>query len=382
MYDVVVVGLGAMGAAATYQLAKRGARVLGLDRFTPPHVHGSTHGGTRVTRLAVGEGEQYIPLVRRSHEIWRAIERESGADLLTQNGALIVSSPASKATTHVEGFFRNTVTAAARHGIAHELLDAAQIRTRFPQFDVQDDESGYFEPEAGFVRPERAVAAQLDMAKKHGADIRTGETVLALESEAGGVMVRTDRSTYKADKLIVSAGSWLPKLLPQYEALFRIYRQVQFWFEPRDPAAFAPDRFPVFIWDPPTGTQALYGFPSVDDEGFKIGTEYFAQTVDPDAASRDVSAEEIAAIYENLVAPHFPGVSGRCLRAATCLYTVTSDFGFVIDTLPEAKNILLVSACSGHGFKHSAAIGEAAAQWALEGKSRIDLAPFRLSRFG
>ncbi len=382
MHDVIVLGLGAMGAAAAYQGAKRGARVLGLDRFTPPHVHGSTHGGTRVTRLAVGEGEQYIPLVRRSHELWREIERETGADLLTQNGALIVSSPASKATTHVEGFFRKTVMAAERHGIAHELLDAAQIRARFPQFHVRDDESGYFEPEAGFVRPERAIAAQLDLAKKYGADIRTGETVLAFESEAGGIMVQTDRGIYRADKLIVSAGSWLPKLLPQYEGLFRIYRQVQFWFEPRDPASFVPERFPVFIWDPPTGTQALYGFPSVDGEGFKIGTEYFARTADPDAVQRNVSAEEIGAMYEDLVAPHFPGVHGRCLRAATCLYTVTPDFGFVIDTLPEADNVLLVSACSGHGFKHSAAIGEAAAQWALEGKSRIDLGAFRLSRFG
>src|SRR5580692_10504360 len=160
-YQAIVIGLGAMGSAALYQLAKRGASVLGIDRYAPPHVHGSSHGDTRITRLAIGEGEHYTPLARRSHEIWREIEKETGADLLTVTGGLILSSPTKTAFTHVEDFFENTLAAARKHGIAHELLDAGEIRKRFPQFAVRNDEVGYFEKEAGFLRPEECVRSQL-----------------------------------------------------------------------------------------------------------------------------------------------------------------------------------------------------------------------------
>src|SRR5215469_6791139 len=199
-YDAIVIGLGAMGSAALYQLAIR-ARVLGIDRYAPPHEEGSSHGETRITRLAIGEGDHYTPLVKRSHAIWRELENETGADLLTQCGELIISSAARKSSIHVEGFFQNTVEAARAHGIAHELLDAAQIRTRFPLFKVRDDESGYFEPEAGFLRPEACVAAHLSAAEKRGAEIRRNEIVERFESSASGVTVTTDRGTYSADKI-------------------------------------------------------------------------------------------------------------------------------------------------------------------------------------
>src|SRR5271168_955765 len=188
-YDAIVIGLGAMGSAALYQLAKRGVRVAGFDRFSPPHDQGSSHGDTRITRLAIGEGAHYTPLVKRSHAIWRAIEKETGADLLTQCGELIISSTARKSSIHVEGFFQNTVDAARKFGIAHELLDANQIRARFPQFNVRDDETGYFEPEAGFVRPEACIGAELFLAEKHGATIHRNEPVLSFAPSANGVSV-------------------------------------------------------------------------------------------------------------------------------------------------------------------------------------------------
>src|SRR5581483_8919629 len=212
-FDVAVVGLGAMGSAAAYQLAARGAKVLGLDRFDPPHAMGSSCGDTRVTRLAVGEGEQYVPLVRRSHAIWREIEAKTGASLLHQTGGLIISGPGETAVTHVEGFFDKTVAAAEKFGIAHEILNAADIRKRWPQFRVRDDEAGYYEPGAGFIRPEECIRAQLALARAHGADLHANEEVLHFEPAADGVTLVTGKDRYTAGRLIVCAGAWLPELL-------------------------------------------------------------------------------------------------------------------------------------------------------------------------
>ena len=226
-YASLVLGLGAMGSAALYQLAKRGQKVLGIDRFSPPHAFGSSHGDTRVTRLAIGEGTHYTPLVMRSHELWREIERETSRDLLTTTGGLIISSRSTTSRMHVQDFFGTTVAAAERYGIAHEILDARAIRQRFPQFAVGDDEIGYYEHEAGFVRPEACVAAQLALAEKHGAAIHRNETVLGFEETSAGVTVRTNRDTYVADRVIVSAGGWLPELIaPKSAQPFKVRRQV------------------------------------------------------------------------------------------------------------------------------------------------------------
>lgn len=382
-YDAIVVGLGAMGAAATYQLAKRGAKVLGIDKFDPPHIHGSTHGETRVTRLAIGEGAQYTPLAIRSHQIWRELERETGSSLLEECGGLIISSVGETAKTHVDGFFDKTVAAARQFNIAHELLDAPAIRNRFPQFRVRDDEMGYFEPTAGFVRPEECVRVQLELAKTHGAEIHTGEKILGFEPSDSGVAVATDHGTYSAGQLILAAGAWLPELIgQQYTSSFRIYRQVQLWFA-IDGASevFAPGRFPVFIWELQGSKYGIYGFPSLDGATVKVATEKFESTTTPKTCDRDVSPQEIAFVHDALLAPHVRGLSNRRVKTATCLYTVTPDSHFVIDRLPEADSVIIASPCSGHGFKHSAAIGEALAQMATDGKSRQDISPFTLARF-
>ncbi|MFL6690137.1 MAG: N-methyl-L-tryptophan oxidase [Alphaproteobacteria bacterium] len=380
-YDVAIVGLGAMGSAAALQLARRGARVIGFDRFVPPHALGSSHGETRVTRLAIGEGDHLTPLVMRSHALWREIERESGAKLLSETGALIISSERNAAQTHVAGFFAKTLAAAEKFAIAHEVVDAAQIRTRWPQFDVADDEVGYFEPTAGFVRPEDCVRAQLDLARKHGAQTCLNETVRAFEATPNGVHIDTDKGTYSASRLILAAGAWLPGLRgPRYASLFKIYRQAQIWFEVDDPAAFAPARFPVFIWELQNSARGIYGFPALNGaRAIKVASEEFTATTSADAASREVSKAEIAAVAD-LVVPNIRGVTRCCVRATTCLYTVTPDFGFVIDVHPEYERVLIASPCSGHGFKHSPAIGEALAQLALGEPCGFDLTPFRLSR--
>lgn len=382
-YDVVVVGLGAMGSAALCQLARRGVRVLGIDQFAPPHDHGSSHGDTRITRLAIGEGIHYTPLVLRSHEIWREIEKLSGADLFTPCGELIVSSDEKTSFTHVANFFANTVEAARRHGIAHELLDAAQIRSRFPAFNVRNNEYGYFEPGAGYLRPERCIRAQLDLARGDGAEIRLSERMLAYEPDASGVTVTTAAGKYRAQQLVLAAGAWLPGLAEaSLGRILRVYRQVLTWFAVEgDPSDFVPPRFPVFIWELPDTRQGIYGFPVVDDSGLKIASEQYDRTVAPDAVDRSVSEAEIAGTYNDFVAPNFHGVSARSLKTATCLYTVTPDAGFIIDRHPDSERVVIASCCSGHGFKHSAAVGEILAEMVQARRPAFDLKPLRIGRF-
>lgn len=387
----LVIGLGAMGSAAVYHLAKRGHPVLGIDRFRPPHPHGSTHGETRITRRAIGEGEHYSPFAIRSHELWREIEREAGRELLTPTGLLVISSPGGSATMHVAGFLETTVAAARRYGIPHELLSAAEIRGRFPAFDVDPEDVGYFEPGAGYLRPEACVAAQLELAKRLGAELHYGETVLQVEQEGARVAVRTDRATYGAEQVILSAGPWLPELLGGPDLSggsrawpFSVTRQVLYWFAPQESIApFLPERFPVFIWEPRHAAEAFYGFPAIDGPagGVKVASGTYGETTTPDTVERAVDERSAERMYETLVAPCLPGLSSRCLKAVTCLYTVTPDAGFVIDRHPEHDRVVIVSPCSGHGFKHSTAIGEAVAELVTEGRSRLDLSPFRLGRF-
>lgn len=381
--DIIVLGLGAMGSAAAYQAAKRGARVIGIDRFAPPHAHGSTHGESRITREAVGEGEVYVPFAQRSHRIWREIETETGERLFLACGGLFIES-GGIAARHPgkEEFLDRTIVAAERFGIPHEVLGADEIAARYPQFRLAGNERGYFEPGAGLVRPEACVEAQLRLAQRHGATIRTGETVRKVVPNGAGVRVKTDRAVYEAGRAILAAGAWNAALAGAATRL-TVHRQVLFWFEVEDPAAFEPERFPVFIWM--HGDRAedwFYGFPLLPGAtGVKLASETFTDPQDdPDAIRREIGPGEAEALYRGHVEGRLRGIGPVCLRAATCLYTATPDHHFLIDRDPESETVLLVSACSGHGFKHSAAIGEAAAELALTGRSTLDLSAFGLAR--
>ncbi len=384
-FDVLVLGLGAMGSASLYQLAKRGRKVLGIDRFAPPHGHGSSHGESRITRLAIGEGAHYTPLAMRSHDIWREIERETGSALMTQTGGLMISSPGRTSKLHVDNFFGNTVAAAESYGIAHDILETAEIRRRFPQFAVRDGEVGYYEYEAGYLKPEACVAAQLSLARKYGAQIRTGETALGFEASERGVILRTDKGAYAAERLVLAAGPWLPELIGgAYAQAFKVYRQLLFWFAVKGPIApFEKGAFPIFIWEIQGQEQAIYGFPAIDgaEGGVKVATQQYRATTTPDSVNREIGEDEKRIMYERFVAPYLPALDRQCLKAVACLYTVTPDAGFVIDVHPQSERVLVVSPCSGHGFKHSAAIGEAVAQRLVDGQSRLDLSAFRLGRF-
>jgi len=384
--DILVVGLGAVGSAALCQASRLRARCIGIDRFVPPHDQGSSHGDSRITRQAIGEGKVFVPLVLRSNEIWEEIEAETGRSLMVRNGCLVLASANIPGCHHGStSFVQDTIDAAREFGIAHEVLIADEIAHRYPQFRLRGDELGYFEPGAGFLRPEACIEAQLQLARGAGAQIFTDETVLDIKlDQIGSVEVHTSKATYTANKVIVTGGAWIPKLLgDEHARWFKIYRQMLCWFQPaRNQERYTPQQFPVFIWI--TGNQPrdmMYGFPQIDTNGgVKIATEQYEATVDPDAVPRDVDPVDITALYREYIAPRFPDVSDQCLRSATCLYTVTPDAKFVIDQLHDSHNVVFASACSGHGFKHSAAIGEALARQALGLEITMDLSPFRFQR--
>ena len=381
-YDVVVAGLGAMGSAATYQLAKAGVSVLGVDRYHPPHTLGSSHGDTRITRVAVGEGLAYVPLVRRSHEIWRELEQRAGVEILCQRGGLVMAPRRAGFAMHgSESFLEHTVAAADAYDVEHELLDPAGLRARFPQFSLAGDEHGCFEPGAGFVRPERAVETQLRLAGELGATLAFGERVLGYDDRGSHVTVRTAGRTVEAGALVISAGPWVTELVPELALAVRIHRQVQFWFDLAAPSSYPALRdSPVYIWAPGDDpTEMIYGFPMVDGPsgGAKVAREQYAVETTADEVDRVVSADEIDEMYVR-VRDRLPALSGRCVRAAVCLYTVTPTSRFIVDRLPGMPNVVVASPCSGHGFKHSAAVGECVARLATHGASPIDLSPFAL----
>lgn len=383
-YDAIVLGLGAMGSAAAYQLTRRGATVLGIDRYTPPHAFGSTHGDTRITRLAVGEGLEYVPLVRRSHEIWRELEQQSGVSLLTQCGGLLMSVAAGRGRQGDATFLSRTIAAARTFDIPHETLTTNDIVTRFPHLALSGAEQGYYEPAAGYLRPERCVQTQLALAQQGGADLRFGERVTSYHDDGGGVSVTTSSGAYSAATLVVSAGPWVGELLPDVASLFTVHRQVLYWFDLEEASRYPSYAdMPVYIWEFGDGADDfIYGFPMVDGPtgGAKVATESYRSPTTPDDVDRLVSPREVDAMFDRFVGPQLRGVSRRCVKTRTCLYTVTPGSRFVIDVHPSDRNVIVASPCSGHGFKHSAAIGEVIAELATSGTSELDISAFTFSR--
>lgn len=384
-YDAIVVGLGAMGSASCYQLAHRGLNVLGIDRYEPPHSFGSSHGESRVMRLAIGEGEHYTPLALRSYELFKQIEKEASCNLLETTGMLTISSTDKTLIESEANFFDNTVAAAKRFGVKHDLLDAAEVRTRFPQFNIADSERAYYEHAAGYLNPEECIRAQLKLAREAGASIQAPERLISFREEKSGVYVETDREIYSAKSLVLAAGPWLPNFLPNaLEKLFKVYRMTVSWFDVADVyEQFKPGAFPVFFWQLSGYDKWIYGFPAYDgpDRGLKVAaTDDFA-VVNPDKVETRVSNAEIEDAYNKYIAPCLPAVRRKTMRSSMCMITATPDSEFVLDYLPGTSRILAVSACSGHGFKHSAAIGESIASLIETGRSELDYSHFSFERF-
>ena len=379
-YDLLVVGLGAMGSAVTYHATRQGLSVLGVDQYEPPHDLGSTTAETRITRLAVGEGPQYLPFVERSHEIWRELEAESGAQILHECGGIIITDQQPVPGQRWEDFVTETARIAERGGIEYELLDPASVRHAHPWVNVPDNRNAGFERTAGLVMADRAVKVQLELAQQHGATIQTGERVETIEPHDGFVRVRTDAGEYEATNVVVSTGPWFSELVaPEHGEQVTVTRQVVYWFEAEDLDAFTTSAIPFVMWIAQRDEDyiGLFPMPPGGTPAVKILGEQFLETTDARSVDREVSQQEIDTFFDVHVAPKFSGVTRNCVRSAVCLYTNTTDDHFLIDTDPRSENIIVMSPCSGHGFKHSTALGEAVAERIATGTSTYDLAPFR-----
>jgi sarcosine oxidase len=370
-YDVIVCGLGAMGSAALYQLARRGARVLGIERHAPGHDLGSSHGLTRVIRLGYFEHPSYVPLLHRAYALWHELETAAGWDLLHITGIAEIGPPDGS-------LVRGTLASSRLHGLPHELLSAPELMRRFPAFRLRQDHVGVVQPDGGFLQVEPAIDAFLTLAAAAGAQIRHHETVRTIEPNTDSVRIVTDRDAIDAGTVVVAAGAWAKSLLPALP--LRATREVTAWFEPKDAALFSPGRFPVFILESRHGMH--YGIPVHDGVGVKIAKHHHRdETVDPDAYDRTVRPNDEALIRAAL-ADYIPPANGRILAAKTCLYTMTPDGDFIIDRLPNAENVIVASPCSGHGFKFAPVIGEILADLTMEDRTRHDISRFRLARFG
>jgi sarcosine oxidase len=370
--DVVVVGLGAMGSAAACHLARRGKRVVGIERFEPGHQHGSSHGATRIIRLGYYEHPSYVPLLRRAYALWRELEAAAGCQLMQITGIVEIGPAHGRLVT-------GTLAAARAHDLPHAVLAAPELMRRFPPFRIPADCVGVVQPDGGVLAAERAIRAHLDLARAAGAELRTGEAVAAVEPRGNAVRVATDRGAIEAGAAVVTAGAWTRKLLPDLGAPLRVTRQVMAWFEPRDAMPFRHDRFSVFMIETTRGIH--YGFP-LDEVGVKFAKHHHAdESVDPDARDRSVSTDD-EALIRPVLAECLPAANGRLLQAKTCLYTMTPDGDFLLDRLPGAPQVVVASPCSGHGFKFAPVIGEILADLATDGTTSHDISRFRLGRFG
>jgi sarcosine oxidase len=374
-YDVIVVGLGAMGSAAACQLAERGVRVLGLERYGPAHDRGSSHGGSRIIRQAYFEDPAYVPMLLRSYELWERLERDSGADLLSRTGGLMIGPPESRAVA-------GSLASARYWSLPHEMLSARDVARRFPTMTPAPHEVALYEANAGFVRPERTVATQLELAARHGAELRFTEPVRDWYAKGDGVGVLTGSGTYAAQRMVICPGAWAPELLAELDVPFRVQRQVQYWFEPRGGvAAFTPDVQPIYVWEDSAGVQ-VYGFPAHDgpDGGAKVAFFRRGAACTPEDIDRTVYDHEVAAIAHQL-ADKLPALPGRFLRAVTCMYTNTPDEHFVVTIHPDHPQVTVGCGFSGHGFKFVPVIGEILADLVTEGATRHPINLFHPTRF-
>jgi sarcosine oxidase len=377
-YDAIVLGLGGMGSAAAFQLARRGRRVLGIEQFAPAHDRGSSHGESRIIRQAYFESPVYVPLVLRAYELWHELAAESGRELLQTTGGLMIGAESSEV---VQG----SLESARRYGLPHRLLDTTEIRREFPVFNVTD-EAALYEEAAGALFPEECILAHLDRAAALGAELRFETPVSRWRVTDGGVAVDAGGETHSAERLVITAGAWNGRVLGELGLPLEVERNVLHWFEPHEPAqrpAFAAERFPIFIWDRSErsrGSFPLFGLPRLHGEGVKVGFHHSDRMVEPDRLPREVSDAEVAEVRARL-REQIPLLDGELLRSVVCMYTNTPDEHFVIGLHPRLPQVAIAGGFSGHGFKFASVVGEILADLAIDGATHHPIAPFAPGRF-
>lgn len=374
-FDVIVIGVGAMGSAACFQLARRGVRVLGIERFGLPHMLGSSGGFSRMIRLAYYEHPDYVPLLRRAYENWHELEQVSGKKLLHLTGGLYMGSQGSEL---ISGALRS----AREHSLDHELIDHAELARRYPQFTLPEDHIGILEPMAGMLEPEKCIAAFAEQAMRCGAQIHCHETLRSWTSDASGVTVITDRATYHADKLILTAGAWNGKFSNEFGVELPVSRQTLLWTWPSEPSLFEAGRIPVWGIGQPDGS-LYYGFPMGLDDGLGMKFAHHArgQMVDPDRVARDPQPGDEETLRK-AIRRFLPRGDGPTIALRVCMYSNTPDSHFIIDRHPMHDRVICGFACSGHGFKFASVIGEVLADLATQGETKLPIGFLGAARLG
>ena len=374
-YDVIVVGVGGIGSAALYQLARRGQKVLGIERFEIGHEKGSSHGLTRIIRLAYYEDPSYVPLMQRAYILWDQIEVDSGEKLFYKTGS-IDAGPEDNIV------FAGSLRSCQEHNLAYEVLTSKELSGRFPAYHFPDETMAVFQPDGGLLVPERCIEAHVRIAQQNGAELHTDEQVLNWEATGDGVRVATDRADYEASRLVICAGSWMSKLLPEMEILAVPERQTLIWQEVSTPELYTPERFPVFNCAVPEGR--YYGFPEFNPTGqtpgFKFGLyHHLEEVVDPDDMIRLEVGERDEQVLRRFSERYFPQGAGKTLLMKSCMFTNSPDEHFIIDTHPEYEQVVVAAGMSGHGFKFASVIGEILADLAQTGNTdhNIDLLRYK-----
>jgi sarcosine oxidase len=378
-YHTIILGLGAMGSAAAAHLARRlepgGDKVLGLEQFDVPHALGSSHGQSRLIRLAYYEHPNYVPLLRRAYVLWRQLEAHTGVRVLHVTGGLYLGPPDHE-------LIAGSLRSAREHHLAHEILTPDAIRERYPQFHPTAGFRAFFEPDAGFLLPEKAVAAHASLALRHGAELHAHEPALDWSATRDSVTVRTAHHTYRARNLIITAGPWTGGLLPFLAPGIQVTRQPMLWFWPKEPEAFMPGRFPC--WCAATDEGGLvYGPPMLPDDpaplGLKVSHHFPGRSTEPDAVTRTLLPGDLD-VPRSMLASLLPSANGPLLAHRVCLYSNSPDRHFLIDHHPHHKNVLLAAGFSGHGFKFAAVVGEILSDLAAAGHTEHPMDFLRLSR--
>lgn len=370
-YDVIVIGVGGMGSAATYHLAKRGHDVLGLEQFDIPHENGSNHGVTRIIRKAYFEDPAYVPLLHQAYENWETLQKENGRKLLHLYGSITAGRPD-------EANFNGAIKACEEHNLPYKVLTSDELSAQFPGYQLPDDFKGVYQPDGGFLASDRCLVAHVEEAFKNGGEIHAREQVLNWKATSSGVRIESEDDVYTADKLIISAGPWAQELVKELEGNATPERQVLGWLQPKEPANFTPESFPIF-----TATlngEPFYGFPTFEVPGFKIGRHHhLEQETTPDTLDETLRSED-ERLLRDVAEEYFPSGAGPTMRLTTCMYTNSPDEQFIIDTHPDHSNVVIAAGFSGHGYKFCSVIGEILADLVIDGKTSHSIELFSFDR--
>jgi sarcosine oxidase len=363
-FDVIVVGLGAMGSAALYHLASRGQHVLGLEAFAPGHQLGSWHGESRIIRLAYYEHPDYVPLLQRAYELWERLEREAGVSLLTLSGGLMIGAPDSSVV-------KGALASAQRHGLEHAMLSAADVHEGYPALQLAEGEVALWEPRAGYLRPERCVEAHLRLATAAGAEVRYETPVRAWQASDAEVQLQvsgqTGAATLTSRQVVFACGARMSSVLGDAIPRIQAERIPVFWLQPHQSELFAAGRLPIYLWELGPGAH-VYGFPHVEWPGVKVARHHSGDRCDPDAVDRTITAEDERRL-RSAIAERLPGLNGPIVSSTVCLYENSPDDHFLIDRLADQPNVIYAGGFSGHGFKFSSVVGEILADLVTHGEA-------------